>query len=166
MKIIEESVHKRKWNVVIDGLEEIAGEHEDVTRGKVEKLAKDVFQTNHTVFKACQRLNHTVENSAIHVSLVDLSVKNKWFANAKNLKQYNTSTKRNVSISQDVPPVIRPFKRELLKKRADLPAGEKGKTKLRYLSTYPFVILMGPSFTINLPPKSVRKLSGASCAEL
>ena len=44
-------------------------------------------------------------------------------------------------MSIDLPPLIRPLKNELMQKRRELPLERKRKSKLRYLTQYPFVEL-------------------------
>lgn len=46
-----------------------------------------------------------------------------------------------VSISPDLPPVLRPLKSELLQKRRQLPAAQKARSSVRYLRAWPYVQL-------------------------
>ena len=57
---------------------------------------------------ACHRLNQQ-SDAAIYVAFVDLEDRNKWLSSARNLKQQDGK----VSLTLDLPPVIRPLKNEL-----------------------------------------------------
>ena len=46
-----------------------------------------------------------------------------------------------MSISPDIPPVLRPMKDDLMRKRSELSPDIKSKTKLRYLPSWPYVEL-------------------------
>ena len=55
----------------------------------------------------------------------------------KNLKNYN----EKISISPDLPPVLRPAKDELLQKRSKLPLQTKQKSRIKFRPQWPFVQL-------------------------
>ena len=60
-----------------------------------------------------------------------------WISGTKHLKNYSGK----VSISPDLPPVIRPLKDELMETRAKLPTDIKQKSRLKFLTQWPFVEL-------------------------
>ena len=93
-------------------------------------------------FSACHRLSRK-ENAGIIVRFKDLQQRNEWLANAKSLKSHTDK----VSIAADLPPVLRPLKKELLQKRKDHPAEQKRGSIVRNLKQWPYVelkILNGP----------------------
>ena len=72
----------------------------------------------------------------IIVRFRDLGMRNRWLASAKNLR----GRADDISISPDLPPVLRPIKTELLTKRKSLNPDEK-KAHLKYLRQWPYVVL-------------------------
>ena len=56
---------------------------------------------------------------------------------AKHLKNYDG----NISISPDLPPVLRPLKGDISNQRKDLPLDVKSKYHVKYLPCWPFVCL-------------------------
>lgn len=139
MKMLDMDMHRRKWSVIINGLDGEAGESESVTRDKVKTFAMDKMQVtgadSHPI-AACHRLAQK-KDAGITVRFVDLNHRNEWLSNAKNLKSSNL----NVSLSPDLPPVLRPLKSDILKQRKDLPPALKQKSQVKYHPTWPYVSL-------------------------
>ena len=88
---------------------------------------------------ACHRLNQQ-SDAAIYVAFVDLEDRNKWLSSARNLKQQDGK----VSLTLDLPPVIRPLKNELMTVRRALPSDIKQKSCIKYLKSYPYLQLQVP----------------------
>ena len=135
-------VHRRKWSLTIHGLKGEAGEDEEVTRDACVKLAKDHFAISDaaaTDFAACHRLSKQA-GSGIIMGFRDLSTHNSWLGNATKLCDHPDA----ISISPDLPPVLRPMKKELLAKRKYMPQSERSKYNLRYLRQWPYIVLTGP----------------------
>ena len=140
MRGIEKDVHGRKWALTIQGLKGAAGENESATRRSCIELAKDklgIEQAAAGDFSACHRLKQEA-NAAIHVRFVDLDKRNLWLQRARRLQNH---PEVKVSLSPDLPPVVRPLRSELLKRRAQLPAAVKAKSSIKYLRAWPFVEL-------------------------
>lgn len=136
-RILDMDVHSRKWSLVISGCQGAAGENDATTREKCVQLARDigVSGAGDTRFAACHRLRHNVPNSNIILRFTDLSDREAWLAKAMNLPSIDTS----LSMSPDLPPVLRQLKNELLRLRRDLPIQEKKNTRVRYLPHFPYV---------------------------
>ena len=137
IRLLDMDVHRRKWTLNIQGVKGQAGEEEDITRQSCVKLARDQLGVNDalpTDFAACHRLRQQ-DDASILVRYVDLNKRNQWLSSAKNLKGKDT----NISISPDLPPVLRPLKRELLNKRKTLPPQQKSRAHLRYLREWPYI---------------------------
>ena len=56
-----------------------------------------------------------------------------------------------ISIFPELPPALRPMKRELIAKRKDMPQTQKSKYNLRYLRQWPYVVLSGPEKSTIVP---------------
>ena len=76
---------------------------------------------------------------------MDLAQRDRWLAGTKHLKNHSGK----VSISPDLPPVLRPLKDELMMERSKLPAHIKQKSRIKFLPQWPFVELK----TYGQPPK-------------
>ena len=142
--------HRRKWNVVLHGIDGPAGEEESVTLQAVKDFAQSALklspeEVSDTTFHACHRLSNK-ENAGIIIRFVDLSYRDKWLSGAKNIQSYIESltppnANKKISLAIDLPPKIRPLKDSLMKKRKELPLPKRKKSKLRYLAQWPFVEL-------------------------
>ena len=145
LQTLDVDMHRRKWNLTIQGLKGPADEDETDTRRACVDLAKShmgIPDASAFDFSACHRLSRK-ENAGIIVRFKDLQQRNEWLANAKSLKSHTDK----VSIAADLPPVLRPLKKELLQKRKDLPAEQKRGSIVRNLKQWPYVelkILNGP----------------------
>ena len=132
-------VHRRKWNLIIHGIDGPAAEEEVATRAKSVKFAKEVLRVANaekTHFSACHRLSRK-ENAGIIVRFCDLSDRDAWLAGTRHIRGYA----KRVSISPDIPPELRPMKDDLMRQRSQLEPDTKAKAKLRYLPSWPFVEL-------------------------
>ena len=131
LQTMDLDVHRRKWSLTIHGLKGEAGEEEEITSDACVKLAKDhlgIPDPATTDFAACHRLSKQA-GSGIIIRFCDLSTRNSWLGNAKQLRDHPDA----ISISPDLPPVLRPMKKELLAKQKDMPQSQRSKYNLRYL---------------------------------
>lgn len=131
--------HRRKWNLILHGLKGNAGEDEKVTRAACIEFAESdlkVPDADHVRFEACHRLSRK-DNAGIIIRFCDLADRDKWLSGTRNLRG---STKK-ISLSPDIPPVIRPLKDELMKTRSEMAPSDKAKSKVKYLPQWPFVEL-------------------------
>ena len=137
LRNLDLEVHRRKWNLTIHGIPGDPGENEAATREACVKLAKDhlrVADAASSDFAACHRLSQG-RNAGIILRFCDLSKRNQWLAGARHLKAHP----QKVSLSPDLPPVLRPLKTELLNARKALPLEQKSKTSIRFLPQWPYV---------------------------
>ena len=138
-KILEIEVHRRKWSLIIIGLDGVVNEGELDTRRKLRKFGSEQMKLTNVSqqqMSACHRLSQK-ENAPIIAKFVDLDDRNEWLSNAKNLK----GSKMNVSISPDIPPILRPLKKDILEMRKRLPSGEKEHARVKYLPRWPCICL-------------------------
>lgn len=149
MQTLDLDVHRRKWTLTIQGLSGVADEDEDVTRTSCVNLAKDhllVEDAAVTDFAACHRLGRKAD-SGIIVRFRDLQTREKWLGGAKNLSGHPDQ----ISLSPDLPPVLRALKRDLLEKRKAMPKDIKAKHSIRYLRQWPYVVMHGPDKAKTFP---------------
>lgn len=136
---LQMDVHRRKWNLIIYGIDGPGGEEEAATRASCVSFARNILKVadaDETRFSACHRLSGS-DNAGVIVRFCDLAQRDRWLAGAKNLKHVVKKT----SISPDLPPVLRPLKNDLMLKRSTLPAEQKSKSRVRYLPHWPYVEL-------------------------
>ena len=149
-------VHSRKWSLTIHGLKGKANEDEDTTRKACVKLAKDhlsIADASVYDFAACHRLAPK-DDAGVIVRFKDLQQRNTWLQNAKLLK----SLKDNINISPDLPPILRPLKKELLHKRKNLTPNEKKGSIVRNLKQWPYVelkLINGPVIRPTTKPEDI-----------
>ena len=139
MQTLDIDVHRRKWALTLQGLKGAAKEDEEDTRASCVQLARDTLEIENASvwdFAACHRLSQKAD-AGIIVQFNDLSKRNMWLANAKNLR----GRANHNSISPDVPPVLRPMKKDLLQKRKDLPPEDKRRSYIRYHRQWPYMDL-------------------------
>ena len=139
MQTLDIDVHRRKWALTLQGLKGAAKEDEVDTRAACVQLARDTLEIENASvcdFAACHRLSQKADAGIIN-RFNDLSKRNMWLANAKNLK----GRANHISISPDVPPVLRPMKKDLLQKRKDLPPEDKRRSYIRYHRQWPYMDL-------------------------
>ena len=149
MRKLESDVHNRKWNVVIHGIQGQAGEPEHVTRATCRKFASEVLKVKgaeSTRLAACHRLSQK-PNAGIIIRFSDLADRDAWLAGTANLR----GRADKVSLSIDLPPVVRPLKDGLLKIRKDLPPDVKGRARLKHIPVWPFVELHVPGQPTHRP---------------
>ena len=129
LQTLDLDVHRRKWSLTIQGIKGDAGEEDAVTRKACVDLARNhlgIADANEKGFSACHRLNKR-KDAGIIIRFQDLSRRNEWLDGAKNLR---THTER-ISISPDLPPVLRHLKTELLQKRKDMSPEHKKKSYVK-----------------------------------
>ena len=139
MRQLDQDVHRRKWSLTIQGLPGDAKEDEGDTRRACVDFAKahlGVPDASERDFAACHRLNQR-SDAGIIARFTDLQQRDRWLLGARGLKNSDL----RVSISPDLPPVVRPLKKELLEKRRTLPPAVKSKAHIRYLRQWPYVEL-------------------------
>ena len=132
-------VHRRKWNIIIHGIEGPAGELEHTTRAKCIQFAQEVLKVEDAAtwhLAACYRLSQR-PNAGIILRFVDLAQRDKWLTGTKNLRGHN----KKVSLSPDLPPILRFLKDTLMLSRSKLSPDIKSKSRVRYLPRWPFVEL-------------------------
>ena len=137
MRQLDLEVHRRKWALVISGLDGPAKEPEQDTRAACLKLAADILQVQNaagTRISACHRLSPSA-GAGIIIRFTDLSERNEWLANAKHLKG------KNISISPALPPILRQLKTDILNQRKTLDLNTRKNTRIQYLKQWPYVKL-------------------------
>ena len=108
-KILDVDVHRRKWSLVISGLQGEANETEGDTQIKLKKFAVDhlkVKDANKHLMAVCHRLSKDADANII-AKFVNLNDRNEWLASGKHLKDKNLK----ISISPDLPPVLMTFEK-------------------------------------------------------
>ena len=143
-------VHRRKWNLTLQGLPGEAGENENVTRRSCIKLAREklgITEAKEEDFSACHRLKQG-PNAGIIIRFRDLRDRNMWLDNAKRLKD----SQMKISLSPDLPPKLRQLKTELLNIRKGLPIEQKSRSTVRYLAQWPYVELSVAGRTDRIRP--------------
>ena len=146
LQTLDIEMHRRKWTLTVQGLKGTPDEDESVTREACVKLAKEHLQIDDASvydFAACHRLAKK-ENAGIIIGFKDLQQRNIWLQNRKHLKTHEDK----ISIAPDLPPVLRPLKKELLQKRKNLPPSQKKGANIRNLRQWPYVemkIANGPT---------------------
>lgn len=131
--------HRRKWNVILHGVDGPAGEEAADTRASCVTFARDILKVpnvERTRFAACHRLSRK-PNAGIIIRFCDLADRDAWFAGAKHLR----TQPKKMTLSPDLPPVLRPLKDDLMKTRSELPPETKSKSRVRYLAQWPYVQL-------------------------
>ena len=88
------------------------------------------------MFSACHRLSH-YKDAGILIHFVDLDQRNEWLHGAKNLHNHPGK----ISVCPDIPPVLRPIKKEIMDYRRGLPSEVKKRSKLRNLKGWPYLKL-------------------------
>ena len=119
--------------------EAYADEDDTDTRSACVKLARehlDIVDATTSDFAACHRLSRKAD-SGIIMRFRDLGMRNLWLSNARFLR----GRVDDISISPDLPPVLRSLKTELLQKRKTLAPEEKKRAHIKYLREWPYVEL-------------------------
>ena len=139
MRQLDLDVHQRKWALVISGVDGAAREKEDDTRAACLALARNalkVADAMNTGISACHRLSPEA-NSAIYIRFADLQQRTNWLSNAKNL----AGRDNNISISPDIPPVLRQLKKDLLAQRRELAPNVRKHSSIHHIKQWPYMIL-------------------------
>jgi hypothetical protein len=136
---VDRDVYSRKWNVIIGGLPGIEHETDTSTEAKVRDMAKTQLKipsAHAMTLAACHRLSQK-KNAPIIVKFVNLSDRNSFLSNAKELK----NTQMNISISPDLPPILKDLRDEILKERKNQPTEQKKQSKIEYTKSWPYMTL-------------------------
>lgn len=136
------NTHRRKFSVIIYGLPGEKEEDSDVTRKSVINMAKENLKIKPTPERpvredqlaACHRLKPD-SGSGIIARFNDLRERDRWLAHAKNLAG------SDISISVDVPPCLRPAKKQLMNIRKALPSDVKKRAYIKHLPSWPYLQL-------------------------
>ena len=123
-------VHRRKWNVVIHGIDGPAGEEEGVTRSKCVNL---LWRSSRLLMLNAWHL----ANAGIILRFTDLAQRDRWLTGTKNLRGHT----KKISDSVDLPPILRPLKDSLMLMRSKLEPNIKSKSRVCHLPQWPFVEL-------------------------
>ena len=137
MNILNIETHRRKWSLIINGIEGITNEPETETRSKARTMATTslkVTVADSHLMTACHRLSQKA-NAPILVRFMDLANRNEWLSEAKNLK----NSDKRISISPDMPPVLRCLMKDILEQRKELPPDVKSRSQVKYLPRWPYV---------------------------
>ena len=131
LQTLDLDVHRRKWALTIQGLKGEAKEDEKVTRSLCVNLAKQhlgVQDASGSDLAACHRLSGNA-GSGVILRFRDLSQRNGWLSGAKGLKHHTD----RISVSPDLPPVLRPLKNGATKQAQ----GSATRTKIQVLPPLP-----------------------------
>ena len=139
---IDLNMHRRKSNLIIQGVDGEEGESSDDTRKAIITMAKTKLKLkdskdnplNADQLAACHRLSSSA-GSAVIARFVDLRQRDRWLAHAKQL------AKTSISMSVDVPPCLRKAKNELMALRKELSPEEKKQSFVKHLPTWPYLVL-------------------------
>jgi hypothetical protein len=139
MHAVDRDVYSRKWNLIIGGLPGTENEPENSTEAKVRDMAKFQLkiQSAHSMtLAACHRLSRD-KNAPIIVKFINLNDRNSFLSNAKQLKNCDSC----ISISPDLPPILKDLRDEILKERKNLPSEQKKLCKIEYTKSWPYMTL-------------------------
>ena len=136
------NMHRRKFNLIVQGLTGDAGEDSDVTRKEIISMAKNKLKIkptperplNEHQLAACHRLSPDADSGVI-VRFNDLRERDRWLSHAKNLAG------TNISLGIDVPPCLRKAKTELMDIRKALPPDAKKRAYVKHLPKWPYLQL-------------------------
>ena len=156
LQTLDLDVHRRKRSLTIQGIKGDAGEEDAVTRKACLDLVRNhlgIADATEKDFSACHRLTKR-KDAGIIIRLQDLSRRNEWLDRAKNLCTHT----EKISISPDLPPLLRHLKTELLQKRKDMSPEHKKESYIKYLRQWPYVELTtanGPSIRPSAPVETI-----------
>ena len=139
MRQMDLEVHRRKWALVIQGVEGAAKEKEEDTRAACIALARDALKVPNgmnTRVSACHRLSQDAD-AGIIIRFTDLTERNLWLQHTKNLKGKDTK----VTIYPDLPPVLRKLKTDVLAQRKELDPTIRKQSFVKYIKQWPYVRL-------------------------
>lgn len=154
IKQIDSDLYSRKWNLIIHGIKGEKGEKEDKTEEQIRAMAVDRLKIPEAAnplqmpFAACHRLSQE-DNAGIIVKFANLTHRNAWLGNAKNLRPQNQNSsaaeQQQITLSPDLPPVLKPLKADILNHRKNLSQEIKSKTVVRYNKTWPYITMKLPN---------------------
>lgn len=160
INLIDAEVYSRKWNLVIHGISGDKGENEALTNEKVRDMACQELHLpaaatkQETPFAACHRLSQE-KDAGIVVKFANLSDRNTWLSRAPRLKK----SKKNLSISPDIPPILKPLKNDILQHRKNLPPAQKQNSRVKYSKTWPYISLHLPDGKLYKPEISLQDIT-------
>lgn len=159
--ILSIDAHRRKWNVTFHGIKGDVKEDEAETRRKTLDFAHKYLGLSKedaasTGMSACHRLSNK-KDAGVIVRFADLSKRDQWLAGTRKLK--DTAGELKISVSVDLPPAIRPLKDELMLRRSKMDRAQRMKTKLKYLTRFPYVELRAEGQPAIRPSKSLREVT-------
>ena len=137
---VDLNMHRRKYSLIIQGLKGSAGEDSSKNRAALIEFARDKLKVDNAKesdLAACHRLTQK-KDAGIIARFIDLSTRDEWLKNAKNLKGRSDK----ISISIDLPPCLRAAKKELMERRRDLPSDVKKHSYIKYMKSWPYVSLV------------------------
>ena len=158
LRNLELETHRRKWNLVLHGVEGDENEPEQTTRKNVLKFAKENLQLSdddisNMHFAACHRLSRK-KDAGIIIRFCDLSQRDRWMASTKNLSG------SKLSLAPDLPPKVRQMKNAVMLHRKSLEEEARKKSKVRYLAQWPFVELKLDDKNTFRPPVALEQIVG------
>ena len=139
VQTLDLDMHRRKWSLTINSIKGASGEDDVDTRNACVQLARDhlgIPDADPNNLAACHRLARK-EDTRIILRFRDLSRRNEWLFGAKNLKGHSDT----ISISPDLPPVLRAIKKDLQKRKALSPVDRKT-AHIRYPRQWPYMELV------------------------
>ena len=146
LKSLDTDVWLRKVNVMVFGIPGDAGEEREETEAKVLDFAKLQLgvDTEPAAVAAVHRLSRTDKDAGIIIRFVRFSEAEKWCtAAARNGQKLKDAQPKRISVVQDVPPVLREIRSELLRKRATMLRDNPGvKISLRHVPQWPYLQLV------------------------
>ena len=137
MQTLNLDMHRRKWSLTINGIKGASSEDDVDTRNACLQLARDhlgIPDADPNDLAACLM----PLDAGIILRFRDLSRRNEWLFGAKNLKGHSDA----ISISPEVPPVLRAVKKDLRQKRKALSPDDKKTAHIRYLRQWPYMELV------------------------
>ena len=153
LRNLELETHRRKWNLILHGIDGNEGESQHTTREKVMKFAKENLKVKDTAIHlaACHRLSRK-KDAGIIVRFCDLYQRDLWMSSTRNLQ--GTA----ISLSPDLPPKVRQLKNTVMLHRKSLDQEARKKSKVRYLPHWPFVELKLDDKNTFQPPIALEKI--------
>lgn len=142
MRLLEDQMHKRKWSLIVTGIQGQRGENEWDTRNNMIEFAHNELEIHNahlTNFSACHRLKQS-DNAPVIIKFNDLAQKDTWLRKAYLLKRAKKS------VIQDVPPTIRDLRQNVYEqKKALSPDQQQEQWAIKYHQAWPFVEMKSKS---------------------
>ena len=89
---------------------------------------------------ACHRLSPDA-NSGIIARFLDLSARDRWLKNARNLAKLKLPKDKSISIAVDLPPCLRKVKKQLVGLRSNMPDDARKRAYIKHLPSWPYLEL-------------------------